>query len=187
MFVLLGVEHMRVVPGITAMNPMDLYDMPYTHSLLGTLGFAAVFAGLVYLLTRSVLGSMIAGAVVVSHWVLDVLVHRPDMTLFGTLPKFGLGLWNYPAVEMPLELALTFGALWFYVRRTRPTSSRASLALSVLTVLLLALQAIDWFGAKPQQVDASFSLLALFGYLVATLAAWWVSRTRGVAGEPARG
>ena len=45
-FVLLGVEHLRLVPGITTMNAMDLYDMPITHSLIGTFAFAMVFAGI---------------------------------------------------------------------------------------------------------------------------------------------
>ncbi len=74
-FLLTGVEHMRFAPGISAMNPMDLYHMPYTHSLLGSAVFAAGFGGLIWLVTRDRTGALLAGAVVLSHWFLDLLVH----------------------------------------------------------------------------------------------------------------
>lgn len=113
-FVMSGVENMRITPGITAMNPMDLYDMPYTHSLAGTFGFAAIMAGGYWLLTKNMRGAIIAGGVVLSHWFLDVLVHVPDMTITGQPPKLGLGLWNHPFAEIPVELGITGLALWIY-------------------------------------------------------------------------
>jgi hypothetical protein len=171
--VLIGVEHMRFSPGISAMNPMDLYDMPYTHSLLGSMGFAAVFAGVVWRITASRGAALAAGATVLSHWVLDLLVHVPDLTLAGHPPKLGLGLWNHPALEMPLELGLTFGALWLYVRARRPAPGR----VAALAIVLLALQAINWFGPVEANVTAGTSLLAFFAYAVATLSAWWMGKS----------
>ena len=171
---LLGIEDMRVSPGITAMNTMDLYHMPYTHSLLGSAGFAVGFAVLALLVTRDRLASVLAGCVVLSHWLLDLLVHRPDLTLAGHPPKLGLGLWNYPAVEMPLELALTFGALAFFLSRTRGPAGPAI----VLGVLLLALQAVNWFGPEPEAVTPAISITAFFAYALATLGAWWLGHTR---------
>jgi hypothetical protein len=176
--VLLGVEHMRFSPGISAMNPMDLYHMPYTHSLLGSIGFAAAFAALVWLGTKDRAAALAAGAVVLSHWLLDLLVHVPDLTLAGSPPKLGLGLWNHPLLEMPLELGLTFGALWLYVRARRPARLRAVL----LAAVLLLLQAINWFGGGEAEVSASTSLIAFFAYALATLAAWWMGKS---AREPA--
>ena len=173
-FLLLGIEHMRVSPGITAMNPMDLYHMPYTHSLLGSAGFAVGFALLAWLVTRDRLASVLSGCVVLSHWLLDLLVHRPDLTLAGNPPKLGLGLWNYPAVEMPLELALTFGALAFFLSRTRGPAGPAI----VLGVLLLGLQAVNWFGPEPEAVTPAISITAFFAYALATLGAWWLGHTR---------
>jgi hypothetical protein len=176
--VLLGVEHMRFSPGISAMNPMDLYHMPYTHSLLGSIGFAAAFAALVWLGTKDRAAALAAGAVVLSHWLLDLLVHVPDLTLAGSPPKLGLGLWNHPLLEMPLELGLTFGALWLYVRARRPARLRAF----ALAAVLLLLQAINWFGGGEAEVSASTSLIAFFAYALATLAAWWMGKS---AREPA--
>lgn len=171
---LTGTERMRIVPGITAMNPMDLYHMPWSHSLLGSMVFAAAFALLVWAATRDRSFAVLTGAVVVSHWLLDLLVHRPDLTLAGSPPMLGLGLWNYPWVEMPLELGLTFGALAFYLTRTRGPA----LPAIVLAGVLLLLQAVNWFGPQLDAVTPGTSYLAFFGYGLATLAAWWLGKTR---------
>lgn len=172
-FLLLGIEHMRVTPGISAMNPMDLYHMPYTHSLAGSVAFGAAFGALVWLATRDRMAGLLAGAVVVSHWLLDLLVHVPDLTLAGSPPKLGLGLWNHPAIEMPLELGITFGALWLYAKARRPEPMR----VAVLAGLLLLLQAINWFGPVEPKVTIGTSLLAFFAYGLATLTAWWMAKS----------
>ena len=180
-FLLAGTEHMRVVPGITAMNPMDLYDMPWTHSLAGSAAWAAGFGALVLVWRRDLGFALLAGAVVMSHWLLDLLVHRPDLTLAGMPPRLGFGLWNHPWIEIPLELGLTFGALWFYLARTRGPA----LAAIVLGVVLACLQAFNWFAPEPEAVTSATSYLAFFAYGLATLAAWWLGKTRRRV--PARG
>lgn len=176
-FLLLGIEHMRVTPGISAMNPMDLYHMPYTHSLLGSVVFGAAFGALVWAATKDRMAALLAGAVVVSHWLLDLVVHVPDLTLAGSPPKLGLGLWNHPALEMPLELGLTFGALWLYAATRKPALPR----VLVLGAVLLLLQAINWFGPVEPEVTAGTSLLAFFAYALATLAAWWMGKSAAVS------
>ena len=125
-FVLGGVEAMRITPGITAMNGLDLYHMPYTHSLLDSIVWGAGFAIVIWMLTRSRITALVGGAVVVSHWFIDLLVHRPDLTLTGSPPPIGLGLWNYPLIEMPLELGLIGASLGFYLSRTRHIAGAAT-------------------------------------------------------------
>jgi hypothetical protein len=176
---LVGVEHMRFVPGISAMNPMDLYHMPFTHSLLGSAGFALVFGLLVFAATKDRVTALIGGAVVLSHWLLDLLVHVPDLTLAGSPPKLGFGLWNHPAIEMPLELALTFGALWWYAKVRRPATAR----VLILGAVMLALQAFNWFAPVAPDVTAATSLLALFAYAVATLSAWWMGKSAQIPAQ----
>lgn len=173
-----GLENFRITPGITKMVPLDLYDMPYTHSLLGSAVWAAGFALLIWLFTRNRTGALIGGAVVLSHWFLDLLVHAPDLTLAGSPPKMGFALWNYPMIEMPLELAITFGALAFYVIRTKAVSSQSKYALGLLAVLLLTFQSINWFGPEPETADTAMKLTGLFAFSVASLAAWWVGQIR---------
>lgn len=175
----LGVEHMRFSPGISAMNPMDLYHMPYTHSLLGAAGFAGAVWLARSMVLRDAVGGAIGAAVVLSHWFLDLLVHVPDLTLAGSPPKLGFGLWNHPAIEIPLELALILGALWFYARRCRPSTVR----LGVLAAVLLTLQAVNWFGPVEAEVTLGTSLLAFFAFGIATLAAWWVGKSAAIPGE----
>ena len=120
--VLFGIEGLRIVPGFTATNPLDLYYMPFTHSLPGAVLWS-VGAALVYRViwrTQGWLASAIVGAAVFSHWILDLVVHRPDLALFDDSYKVGLGLWNYPAIAFALEIALLFGGIALYFRTTRP-------------------------------------------------------------------
>ncbi len=175
-FVPMGIEHMRIVPGASAMNPMDLYDLPWTHSLLGALGWATGFAILLRLALGNWRAGAIGGAVVLSHWFLDLLVHVPDLTLAGTPPKLGFGLWNHPAVAMPLEIGLLMVGLFVYERATRATGKPWLLA--ALVVVLFGLQAINWFGAPPTAVDAGVWALGLFAFVLAAALAWWVGQNR---------
>ncbi len=174
--VLVRVEKMRIVPGITVLSPFDLYHMPITHSLIGTAAFAAAYGLIVWIGIRDRAAGVITAAVVLSHWLLDLLVHRPDLTLDGNPPFLGLGLWNIPWVEIPLELALTFGAFFWYIRRT----SGPAIGPIVLALLLLAMQLFHWFGPPPEAGApvAPMALLGLAAFALATLAAWWVGMTR---------
>ena len=173
-FALVGVENMRVVPGITAINPMDLYDMPYTHSLVGTSVWAIGLGIVVWWWLRSSAAAAWAAMVVLSHWLLDLIVHRPDLTIAGTPPKLGLGLWNYPAIEMPLELGLVALSFWFYLSRTRGPVGPALILLAVM----LAFQAINWFGPQPTEYSIAMPLTALFSYAMLIALAHWVGTTR---------
>ena len=169
-----GVENMRVVPGITAMNPMDLYHMPYTHSLLATTLWGLGFGLIVWTVTRNLSAGIWAAVVVASHWVLDLLVHRPDLTLSGSPPKLGLGLWDYPLAAIPLELALIGFAMWLYLRRTRGPVGPAL----ILFAVLLLFQAINWFGPQPTRYSIALPLMALLSYAVLIALARWVGTTR---------
>lgn len=175
-FVMTGTEHMRVSPGFTAMNPMDLYHMPYTHSLLGSLAWAAGFALLIRLWLKAWAPALIGGAVVLSHWFLDLLVHVPDLTLAGSPPKLGFGLWNHPEIEMPLEIGLVALCLWLYLRATRPKAGNA--ALWTMIAFLAAVQAYNWFGSPPEKVDAAMSLSGLLAFAAAAGIAAWLARGR---------
>lgn len=172
-FHIAGLEHMRFTPGISEMNPMDLYHMPYSHSLLGAACFGLLLAAYVWMGTRDRTAALLTAGVVVSHWVIDLLVHVPDLTLAGSPPKLGLGLWNHPMIEMPLELAITFGALWFYARNRQPAAAR----LWTFAGLLLALQAFNWFVPPPPEATASNSVMAIVAYALVTIAAVWMGKS----------
>src|SRR6188472_351869 len=90
--VLAGVEHLAIAPGITAVTPLDFQSYPYSHSLLA-LAIWAALAAVVYKLFRGAtpLGALLVVAgLVLSHWVLDVISHRPDMPItIGSDTKLG--------------------------------------------------------------------------------------------------
>jgi hypothetical protein len=171
---LFGVENMRVDPAASVMVPFDLYDMPYTHSLVGTAIWAAVFFGIVAIRQRDWRIGLLAGFVVLSHWLCDLLVHVPDLTLDGTPPKMGLGLWNMPWVAIPLELALAFGAFAVYLRRTRGPAGPPL----VMAGVMLLLQLINWFGPHPDSAGPFLYLQALLAFAVLTALAAWVGENR---------
>ena len=177
-FVLLGIEKERIVPGITASNALDLYYMPYTHSLLGVLCWSTL-AYVVCQLVPSLRGKrtgLILAAAVFSHWILDLIVHRPDLALYDSVGKMGFGLWNYRGAAFALEMAVLFcGAAMLY--RTAVHRGR----LIGFVVFLAALQVFGTFFFPPPPSDHAAAMTALVSYVVLALAAWWVER-----GAPSR-
>lgn len=171
---LVGVENMRIDPAASVMVPFDLYDMPYTHSLIGAAIWAAACLGAVAIHQRNLAFGALAGLVVLSHWLLDWVVHVPDLTLDGTPPKLGLGLWDYPWVAIPLELTLTVGAFVFYMRRTRGPAGPPAVLLGAL----LLLQAVNWFAPHPDSAGPFLYVQALIAYAVLTALAVWVGENR---------
>jgi hypothetical protein len=173
-FALFGIEAMRIDQQASVMVPFDLYSMPYTHSLLGTGLWAAAFFLVIAITRQSLQLGMLAGLVVVSHWLLDLVVHVPDLTLDGTPPKLGLGLWNMPWVAIPLELGLIFGAFVFYLSRTRGPAGPPL----VLAGVLLALQMVNWFAPHPAEAGPFVYIQALIAYALLTVLAAWVGENR---------
>jgi membrane-bound metal-dependent hydrolase YbcI (DUF457 family) len=176
-FVLGGIESMRITPGITAMVPFDLYYMPYTHSLIGAVEWGLGLGALVYIITRRAKAAALIALVVVSHWFLDLLVHTKDLTLFGSPPKLGFGLWNYPLVAMPLEIGLIAGAFVYYLRRTRPKSGGNG-RMGLLAGVLILFQAINWFGPQESEMSSALPLTMLAAFTVLIGAAWWAGHNR---------
>lgn len=171
---IVGIEHYRIEPGFTVMKPFFFYDYPWTHSLLGSFAWATLFGLVVGRMTRSSMAGIIAACVVLSHWVLDFISHGPDLTLAGGPDRFGLGLWNYPIAAVAIELVITLGAFWIYVRRTRGPV----VPPLILLAGLLVLQAFDWLSPAPEQVSPVQGFMALIAFAILTLLAAWVGSTR---------
>lgn len=170
-FVLLGVEKVRIVPGITKASPLDLYYMPYSHGLLTAIGWSIVFGAAYQLIARpaAARASLIVGLAVFSHWVLDLLVHRPDLPLYDNAAKVGLGLWNVPAIELPLEALILLGGMWLYLRDDLSGAKRTY----VFGALLVVLQVVSFYAPPPPTVTA-VAWTAILSYLVFALVIWWL-------------
>jgi hypothetical protein len=182
-FVWTGVERVRIVPGITASNPLDLYYMPYTHSLLAAVLWS-LGAYVAYRLWRKGGGgkkaAMLVAMAVFSHWVLDFVVHRPDLPLWDDMAKVGLGLWNYPAVAFVLEAGLMFAGLVWYLTSTQALSTLGRYGMLVFGVLMLVVHSMAFFGSPPTS-PAMAAGMALGSYVVLAAVAGWLERKRTVA------
>ncbi|MGZ5764166.1 MAG: hypothetical protein ACXWHZ_12795 [Usitatibacter sp.] len=179
MLVLLGIEKVRIVPGITASNPLDLYYMPYTHSLVAAVLWAAAAIVLCKPLRGVRTWSVAAwiGVAVFSHWILDLLVHRPDLPLYDDAVKVGLGIWNYPAIAFSLEGLLLFGGMIMYLRRTEAINPVGRFGPPAFGIVMLAIQGYVFFGPPPTSPDAA-AITALVFYVVFAVAAQWLDRQR---------
>jgi len=173
-FVLLGIEKVRIVPGITASNALDLYYMPYTHSLVGALGWS-LFAYLICQMVPQLRGTkpgLIVAAAVFSHWVLDLIVHRPDLALYDSQFKMGFGLWNYRAAAFALEMAVLFGGAALLWRQASARRTR----IVIFACMLAVVQVIGTFVIPPPPNDRGAALSALSSYILLALIAAWAGR-----------
>jgi membrane-bound metal-dependent hydrolase YbcI (DUF457 family) len=176
-FLLLGIEHVRIAPGITAVTPLDFYDYPWTHSLAASLFWALAAGAAYYAWRRRAKPAMVIGIVVLSHWFLDLLAHRPDLPLYpGSPTKLGLGLWNSPIATAAVELTLFAIGLALYTTPTRPLDRKGSLGFWSLIAFLLAIYASTFFSAPPPS-EKAVAWLALTAWLI-PLWAWWSDRHR---------
>ncbi|MBP7701643.1 MAG: hypothetical protein KA098_03505 [Phenylobacterium sp.] len=174
-----GVEKARIDPSLPG-STLDLYHMPFTHSLPAVVLWS--LAGL--LLARAARlpwGAAIAIALVVfSHWLGDLLVHRPDLELWFGGTKVGFGLWNYPVPEQAVEIGLLGlgAAAWAFVRGRQ---GRSLWPVLTFTTILLAVQIIEMVMPGDGPGDAAgVGGAALAVYLVLALIAFALDRPRKV-------
>jgi len=176
-FLLLRWEHVRISPGDTRWTPLDLYDYPWSHSLL-MLGVWAVVLAFLYRAWRSdAAGAWVMGIGVMSHWVLDFVAHRPDMPLYLGGPKLGLGLWNSMGGTLVTELGLFLGGVWLYAWTTRARDRLGRWGFWTYGAVLLILYVGDRFSAPPENVR-EIAWTGLIVTLVLAGWAWWFDRHR---------
>ena len=177
-FLLIGLEQVEIRPGITAFTPLDFVHYPWTHSLAMVLVWSVAAALLYLALRRNARVALVLGLVVLSHWFLDFLVHRPDLALApGAQARFGLGIWNSVPATLLLEGALFGAALIFYLSRTRALDRVGSWGLAGLLIFLLAAYAGAAFGPPPPSV-AAVAWAGLVGGALIVLLGYWVDRHR---------
>ncbi len=174
---LLGVEEVRITPGITLVTPLDFTNYPYSHSLLAV-GVWAVLLGLgFYLFRRSRAGAFLLGGLVLSHWLLDFVVHRPDLLLLpDASTRYGLGFWNSYSVTLGLELGIYLIGLFIYQRTTHSRDKLGTRLLGLTTVLLLAIYLTSVFGPAPPD-EKSIAIAGLGQWLFVALF-YWTDRHR---------
>ena len=151
----------------------------YSHSLAGAL-LISIIAGFIVKLIWNNKTGLVISIVVFSHWILDLIVHRPDLPILpgnaGNLPLLGFGLWKIPAVSAILELVIVGVSVYFYYRsavnsldKSNKNKTQVYLAVGTSGLLLLALLTSDFMGF-------SLNLGILIMLLLIVLCGWLDSR-----------
>jgi hypothetical protein len=172
--VLLGVEVVEVQPGATRMTPLNFVSYPYSHSLLALSLWGVVFGGVYFAIRGARVSTAVTLALlVVSHWVLDYVTHRPDLplTMHGA-GRYGLGLWGSIPGTLAVELTIFAVGLTLYLRETTPRDRVGSIGLWLLVGFLLVVYVASAFGPPPPDGTAvawsaqAMWLLVAWGYWV---------------------
>lgn len=173
----LGLETVRIVPGATVVTPLLFEHYPISHSLLAVVGWGGLVAGIHFLLCRQRIAALVLGTLVVSHWLLDVIVHRPDLPLFpGSSIVMGLGAWSSLPLTLAIEVPLFALGVYLYSRATSPDDAIGRWGFSVLVVFLIGIYTGNLFGAPPPSSEA----IAWVGQLQWLLVLWgyWLDKHR---------
>ncbi|RQW01227.1 MAG: hypothetical protein EH225_09730 [Calditrichaeota bacterium] len=177
LMLLLGLENVIIDPGHTAVTPLDFANYPITHSLLGVLGWGILFGLVYFLIKKNLKNSLVLGLLVLSHWILDLLVHIPDLPLIpGLSLKVGLGLWNSLAATLILEGFIFLGGVLLYTTATRSINKRGMFAWWGLVIFLMIVYSGNIFGTAPPDATS----IAVVGLSQWLLVAWgyWIDRNR---------
>jgi hypothetical protein len=182
-FLLLGIEHVEFAPGITRVSPMNFTYYPISHSLLMAAVWSMVLGAIYYGLRRDQRAAWVIGVLVLSHWVLDFIVHRPDLPLWpGVQTRVGLGLWNSWPAALSAE-AFVFGAgLWIYLSTTRAKDRIGLFSFGALMAFLVLGYVASLFAGAPPSPKA-LALGALAMWLVVPWS-WWADEHRELRPGP---
>lgn len=177
-FLLLGLERVRIDPGNVAFTPLDFEHYPITHSLLGSLAWSVAFGLAYWVIRRYPKGAWVLGLGVFSHWVLDFIVHRPDLPIVPWSPvRVGLGLWNSVPATLLVEIGIYLLGTAVYLRATRARDSVGTYAFWPLIVVLFLIYVGESLGGPPPSNERALALTALGLWLFIPWA-YWVDRHR---------
>ena len=176
-FLLAGWERVRIDPGNTAFTPLDFTSYPWSHSLLMSVVWGVVLALGYWLFTRRRAGAIALGLLVVSHWVLDFITHRPDLPLYpGSATLVGLGLWNHFAATIVVESAMFVLGLWMYVKTTKPNDRAGRYVFWAFAAFLALIDFANISGSPPPNTQAiAVVTLAMW---IFPFWAWWFDSHR---------
>lgn len=177
-FVLLGMETVAITPGITVFSPLDFTHYPWTHSLLMAAVWSCAMGALYWRRRGNYIAATLLGLVVLSHWFLDLLVHRPDLPLApGSDVKVGFGLWNSVSGTLIIEFVLFALGLGLYLGGNRARDRQGVYGLLALVIFLVVAYASASFGPPPPAVVA-MAWVTLLGGAITVGWTYWLDRHR---------
>ncbi len=175
--ILTGIEHVKIVPGLMAANPLDFTFYPYSHSLLFAVIWGFLFGLIYFFFRKNIKGSILLGALVVSHWVLDLIVHRPDLPILPWSDfKVGFGLWNSVPFSITVEVVIFALGAYLYSSATRAKNKTGKYAFLGLLIFLFVVYISNVFSPPPPSAEA----IGYAGLSQWLLIAWayWVDHNR---------
>ncbi len=180
-FLIFGIETVAIDPGNTAFTPLDFIYYPFSHSLLGVLIWALIFGAVYYFIKRDLKSSLILGILVLSHWILDFVTHRPDLPLFLGSDSLlvGLGLWNSVIATIMIESIIFITGVYFYIAVTKAKNKVGAYSLWSLLIFFVIIYFSNLFGPPPNSVD-SLGYVGLSQWLLIAWA-YWIDRNRSIA------
>jgi len=169
---LLGLESVKIDPGNTAVTPLNFSSYPISHSMFSVIIWGVLFGIVYYLIKNNLRGSILLGALVFSHWLLDLLTHRPDLQLFPWSDyKVGLGLWNSFYGTVIVEgLIFAVGVFIFYKVRKLQSKSKKIWFWS-LVIFLTVIYIMNLFGPPPPS-EEPIAIVGLTQWLLIAWAYW---------------
>jgi hypothetical protein len=178
-FVLLGIEQTTIERGPTPFLNFAFDSYPWSHSLAMAVVWAVLYGAFAHFFTQQAAVGVVAGLGVVSHWICDAIVHRPDLPLWpGSMVYVGMGLWNSVPLTLAVELSMFAAGVWLYTRATRPRDGSGRWALAALVAFLLAAYAGAAFGPPPPNMTAA--AIGTLALLLLVPWAIWIDRHREV-------
>jgi hypothetical protein len=173
---LAGLEKVSIVPGLLPASPFDFTSYPISHSLLMQIAWGVLLGIIYFAFKRNSRGALLVGALIPSHWILDVIAHRPDMPLYPGGPKFGLGMWESVPLTLIVEFSIFAAGVAIYATATRAKDGTGKWSLWALVAILGLLYLAAEFGPPP----ANARVLALSGLALWLMVPWaaWADRHR---------
>ncbi|PKL84339.1 MAG: hypothetical protein CVV24_00585 [Ignavibacteriae bacterium HGW-Ignavibacteriae-3] len=176
-FLLLGIEHVKIEPGNTAFTPLDFVSYPYTHSFLGVLVWSVLFGFVYFLYKKNIKSSLLLAAIVMSHWILDLITHRPDLPVLpGSDLKVGLGLWNSVILTIIIEGSIFAAGSYLYLSVTKSGSKKGRYGIWALLIFLGVIYFVNIFGSPPPS-ETAIAIAGLFMWLF-VFWGYWIDRNR---------
>ena len=177
-FVLAGIERVAVAPGDTAVTPLRFESYPWSHSLVALALWGLAFGALHFAARRRPRAAVVLGLLVLSHWVLDVASHRPDMPLSPWNPTLlGLGLWHSRPATMIVEAALFASGVALYLAATRARDAVGRVGFAAFVLFLGVIYVANLFGPPPPS-PAAVAWAGILGAAILLVWAAWVDRHR---------
>ena len=178
--VVLGFERMNLVENFTQSTHFELVYMPYSHSLVAALLWSALaYALFRWLIVKNNSVALVVALAVFSHWLLDLIVHTPDLPLLGdTSLKLGFGLWNSAIATYVLEAILLVSALWLYLKSTTALSKGGKYGMGIFVIFLLLINILNIFGPFGDESQLALAVSAVSSYLLFAAIAFWLDRKR---------